>query len=209
MAVTITPGLQTTHANSNGSFLRTKKDGGKIGTVFAVVQYIGQDNINVGKASLEILNIDKGNVLHEDKKPVEFEPGSNKMYVVSETPPDTDALDEDEIELNLNITQVDDNGGFRMSYGNTLQSQHKHEPASGLIETFDNEQKFPENCDVLINGDPVGLSIGDGTSFEESVDIKGELEIGQVNIIEITSSTLGHMQAWIEGDVYRMILGAG
>jgi len=83
---------------------------------------------------------------------------------------------------------------------------HTHDPEAGLIQFAE----FPSNCDVLVNGQSVGTALGGGTgTFEQEVDIAGLLNPGQVNTIEITSDTLGHIQAHLDIDVYRQILGDG
>lgn len=85
---------------------------------------------------------------------------------------------------------------------------HTHDPDPGLIEHL----RWPGNCDILVNGTSLGTSFGDTTSrFEESVSIAGKdlLNEGQVNTLEVTSDSLGHVQAYLEGDVYRQILGNG
>jgi hypothetical protein len=83
---------------------------------------------------------------------------------------------------------------------------HQHDPEAGIIEFTE----YASNCDVLVNGTSVGTSFGDGTGqFEEQVDISGLLSPGQVNTIEITSDTLGHIMAHLDIDVYRQILGNG
>lgn len=98
--------------------------------------------------------------------------------------------------------------------GQTLwqgSGRHTHDPEPGIIETFEGlTQYYPSNCDILINGESLGVSLGDGGSeFSESVDIRGELEQGQDNRIEVTSDTLGHLQVFILGEAYRQILGTG
>jgi hypothetical protein len=90
------------------------------------------------------------------------------------------------------------------------QGAHSHDPEPGIIESFPGTTTLPSNCDVVINGTSIGTSFGDGTStFDEPVDIRGELIEGTINTIRITSDTLGHIQAFVEGDVYRQILGNG
>lgn len=85
-------------------------------------------------------------------------------------------------------------------------SPHTHGVDPGIIGTGN----YPSNCDVLVNGNSMGTSFGGGSgTFEESVDVSGQLNEGQVNTIEVTSGSLGHVQAFVEGDVYRQILGDG
>jgi len=56
----------------------------------------------------------------------------------------------------------------------------------------------------------VGEGIGSGGSrFTDVVDLQGYLNPGQYNKIEITSQTLGNIQAHLDIDVYRQILGNG
>lgn len=96
--------------------------------------------------------------------------------------------------------------GTTTSETSDASGDHTHAVNPGIIETSD----FPSNCDVIVNGSPVGVSLGDGaSSFEERVDIAGLLTPGQVNTIEISSDTLGHIQAHMDIDVYRQILGDG
>lgn len=83
---------------------------------------------------------------------------------------------------------------------------HQHAPDPGIIEF----SEFPSSCDVRVNGSSVGVSHGDGTAtFEATVDLEGELVEGEWNTIEVTSDTLGHIQAHLDVDVYRQILGDG
>lgn len=92
----------------------------------------------------------------------------------------------------------------------TASGPHTHDPEPGIIEDFSGTVHYPGSCDVLVNGNSQGTSFGDGTGeFEERVDIQGALNAGQVNTIEVTSGSLGHIMAYVEGDVYRQILGDG
>jgi len=76
--------------------------------------------------------------------------------------------------------------------------------------TASDDKHYPESCDVEINGTSQGTSFGDGTeTFQEVVDISGELNAGEVNEITVTSQGLGHLIVYVEGDVYRQILGDG
>lgn len=80
---------------------------------------------------------------------------------------------------------------------------HGHDPEPGIVE-FD---RYPTDCDVLVNGESVGVSIGDGDgTFEEEVDIEGYLSEG-FNDVEVTSETLGHLNCTVSADVYRQITG--
>jgi hypothetical protein len=83
---------------------------------------------------------------------------------------------------------------------------HAHDVEPGILE-FDT---YPSNCDVLVNGVSQNVSLGDGNDrFEEVVDLRGELVPGQYNTVEVTTSLLGHIQANLDIDVYRQILGDG
>jgi len=115
---------------------------------------------------------------------------------------------------------TDNQGGIRTSttaLGTTEtestepnQGAHSHDPEPGIIETFGTDVFYPQNCDVLVNGQSQNTSFGDGTGpFDDVVSIEGALNEGQINTIEVTSDTLGHIQAFVEGDVYRQIRGEG
>lgn len=84
--------------------------------------------------------------------------------------------------------------------------EHTHDPDPGVIEF----NHYPSDCDVTVNGESVETSFGGGSSeFQEAVDVRGELEPGKINTIEVSSETLGHLVVYVEGDVYRQILGSG
>jgi hypothetical protein len=92
----------------------------------------------------------------------------------------------------------------------SASSPHTHEPDPGVIEDFDGTTHYPSNCDVLVNGTSQGTAFGDGTGeFQKAVDVRGELTPGRMNTIEVTSESLGHVIVYVEGDVYRQILGGG
>lgn len=80
---------------------------------------------------------------------------------------------------------------------------HTHPPDPGVSENFDGTSYYPSNCDVLVNGTSMGVSLGDGTgTFNEFVDISGELTPG-VNSVEVTSDTLGHIRSTVETELFR------
>lgn len=87
--------------------------------------------------------------------------------------------------------------------------KHTHDPAPGVTQTFETVQHFPSECQVLVNGDAVGDPITGGFDFEAEVDLRGSLNFGEWNTVEITSDTLGAMQAHLDTDVTRQILGDG
>jgi len=65
-----------------------------------------------------------------------------------------------------------------------------------------------ENADpMLFNVNSVSPSESGG--FERTVDVRGDLTGGQVQDIEVTSAQPAHYQVYVEGDVYRQILGDG
>lgn len=96
--------------------------------------------------------------------------------------------------------------GTTSSETSDASGPHTHDPDPGIIDF----PEYPSNCDILVNGQSVGTAFGDGTGpFEQTADIAGLLNEGQWNTIEVTSDTLGHIQAHVDVDVYRQILGDG
>lgn len=87
---------------------------------------------------------------------------------------------------------------------------HAHPADPGIQEVFDGTTYYPKDCQVIVNGVDVGGAFGDGTGpFQETVDLAGELQPGKWNTIEVSSAELGHLQAHLDVDVYRQILGGG
>lgn len=119
------------------------------------------------------------------------------------------------------IETTADGGGLVETRTTTAEvGVHEHDPEPGIIEEFvtgqDNngndivEKLYPQNVDVLVNGSQLGLALGDGTgTFEETVDLSGQLNKGQWNTIELTSDAKGHLQAHLDLDVYRQVRGGG
>ncbi|UBF23114.1 baseplate hub [Haloarcula virus HCTV-16] len=118
------------------------------------------------------------------------------------------------------IETTEGGGGVLESRTTTTESgDHDHDPLPGIIERFTLEDEngdefvdrlYPENVDVEINGQQLGLSMGDGENeFEETVDISGRLQEGGFNTIRLTSDSIGHLQAHLDLDVYRQIRGSG
>lgn len=69
----------------------------------------------------------------------------------------------------------------------------------------------PTNVGLRVNSTTVETDIGSG-SFSEEIDMLpyiDEFNIGGWNTIEVTSESLGHIQAQMDIDVYRQILGDG
>lgn len=80
---------------------------------------------------------------------------------------------------------------------------HTHPPNAGVTETFGGTTYYPSNCDVLVNGTSMGVSLGDGSgTFQEFVDISGELDPG-ANTVEVTSDSLGHIRSTVETELFR------
>lgn len=103
-------------------------------------------------------------------------------------------------------TETTSSGGDDFTTTSEDGGEHTHDPNPGITEFTE----FPQNCNVLVNGQSVGVSVGDGDGeFEASVDLAGYLNPGTVNTIEVTSSTLGHLQAHIDVDCFRQVLGRG
>lgn len=107
----------------------------------------------------------------------------------------------------INTTETSNSAlGTTQSESSNASGDHTHDPQPGLIEF----SRYPSNCDVEVNGQSIGVSHGDGNSpFEATVDLKGQLTQGSWNRIQVTSDTLGHIQANADIDVYRQILGEG
>jgi len=93
-------------------------------------------------------------------------------------------------------------------------------PNPGIIEDFNETFYYPQNISVLVNGTQVSSSnitfqsrSDDGSGeFIAVADIEADdvsLQEGTVNTIKVTSDTLGHVLAFVEGDVYRQINGGG
>lgn len=107
-------------------------------------------------------------------------------------------------------TETTSNGGGTSTTSSSESGNHTHEPEPGIIQSFGGTRYYPGNCDVHVNGQSQNVSLGDGTGpFEETVDLRGDLNPGQWNTIEISTGSLGHIQAHLDVDVYRQILGDG
>jgi len=85
--------------------------------------------------------------------------------------------------------------------GEIYSPNHKHSVEPG-VQNFGSET--PTGVDVIIDGNTVATDIGTGT-FETTVDISGELTQDSWNLIELTSSTLGHIQGTLSIDGYKQI----
>jgi hypothetical protein len=80
---------------------------------------------------------------------------------------------------------------------------HTHPVDAGIIE-FGAET--PSNVDVLVDGTTVATNIGSGT-FETTVNLDGDLTTGAWNDIELSSDSLGHLQATVSIQAYDQIGG--
>jgi microcompartment protein CcmK/EutM len=78
---------------------------------------------------------------------------------------------------------------------------HTHPVDAGIIE-FGAET--PSNVDVLVDGTTVATDIGSGT-FETTVNLDGDLTSGAWNDIELSSDSLGHLQATVSIQAYDQI----
>lgn len=186
-------------------------EGGETGRVYALVQYLAPDGSATGSATVTITNVDQGHMIHQDNSAATFNPGETRMYYLGNTAEQGTGgdgnLSGDRIDTEIDISASDASGRFALSFGNTLKGGHTHEQQFGVIEQSD---ELPKNCDVLVNGNSVGTSFGDGSNtFEQVVDLAEMLTPGQQNTIEVTSETNGHIQSHIDVDVYRQILGDG
>jgi hypothetical protein len=77
---------------------------------------------------------------------------------------------------------------------------HTHPVDPGIIETTDT----PSGVDVLVDGNTVATDIGSG-EFQTQVDLTGELTRDAWNLIELTSDSLGHIQATLSVRGYEQI----
>jgi hypothetical protein len=90
--------------------------------------------------------------------------------------------------------------GYAPDHEHTIDP-HTHDADPGITEFA---STTPTGVDVVINGTTVATDIGTG-EFETEVDIAGELTRGAWNDIELTSDTLGHIQATVSIDGYKKI----
>jgi len=94
--------------------------------------------------------------------------------------------------------------GSTVSESSDASGDHTHPADPGIIE-FGTET--PSGCDLVVNGSTVATDIGSG-AFETVIDVTGELNQGAWNDIEVTSDTLGHIQATCYVETYKQI-GSG
>lgn len=92
--------------------------------------------------------------------------------------------------------------------------KHTHDPDPGIIEEFGDDNRttyYPSDCQIRVNGEPVGDTLGGDAArrWSGSVDVRGMLNEGAINRIEVESASLGHLQCYVEGDLYRQIRSRG
>lgn len=104
-------------------------------------------------------------------------------------------------EMDLNFKLNSNDADFEIDLYYSVIGKHTHDPNPGII-AFPNTT--PSGVDVLVNGSTVATDIGSG-AFETEVDISGELTRGAWNDIELSSDSLGHIQATISVDGYKQI----
>lgn len=198
---------------------------GAMGLIFVKVGYTGEESFSTGALSITIRNTDSGGVIYSDDVPVTYEPGDERVYMVSQTVDPGETLSNDLIEVEADVASIDSDpyAQFRFSYGANLQSEHIHELEPGVIERFsserldfipdeyfnDNGRLHPQNVTVKVNGNPVETFAGEAQDYDRVIDVRGEMQQGSINEVVIQTESVGHIQAWVEGDVYRKIEGGG
>lgn len=90
------------------------------------------------------------------------------------------------------------------SHSDGTGTEHNHAVRRGL-QQFSN---FPSECYAYVNGNlvtPNSFGTDGGGEWTETIDIYDEMTPGQMNEIRVSSNTLGDMQAYVDGDIYRLI----
>lgn len=186
---------------------------GKIGTVYLIISYTSEDgygqSISPGTANATLENISSGRTLFSEDGFRTFEAGESRMIVVSESANSEEDLSNNDLQIDFQVGTKDDNAKFDLSYGATLESDHFHELIPGDKEQFDGNIFTPSDSQVKINGRDIGSTFTVGGDQEVRVNAEGEFNIGQVNTVEISSKTLGMIQAYVEGEVVRNPEGGG
>jgi hypothetical protein len=171
------------------------------GTVYCLVSMLAPDGAGTGEAQLTVENLDTGNIIHEDDITPTYDPDQSRLYIVTETANEGQDLSDTEVEICLDVSNHPSDATWKLSYGNTVRSDHIHEQDSGIIEFPGNT---PSNVGVEVNGNQVASAIGNGT-FEETVDLTGELQEDAWNKVAVTSDSLGAVQASGSILAYRQI----
>jgi hypothetical protein len=134
-----------------------------------------------------------------------YDPGESRFFQTVDTDADAGT---DHIRFRADAT----GGTYRFFFGLWAISTHSHSISGtsttelgitntqtsdtavgvepGINTTFDT----PTDVDVLVNGSTVATNIGSGT-FQTTVDLSGELNQNAWNTIELTSDSLGRIQA--------------
>lgn len=129
-------------------------------------------------------------------------PGSDASLGKTEGPDSTTFDGHQHIyKVSTNITSFEEDTVTSDSGGGTTETT---DTAAGVSPGIEETADVPGGCDVLVNGTTVATDVGTGT-FETTVDISGELTRGAWNMIEVTSDSLGHVQATISIDGYKQI----
>jgi len=121
-------------------------------------------------------------------------------------------LEGDTVEFSFSKTGGDTGAEVLLSAGLMVIGDHEHSvtfpnhthPADPGITEFGAET--PSNVDVLVDGTTVATDIGSGT-FETTVNLDGDLTTGAWNDIELSSDSLGHLQATVSIQAYDQIGG--
>lgn len=176
---------------------------------YDIAGYTKDADHNNGDCRLTVSNETKNRPLFNGSIETYRPKTGNTFYFSSEAQGEED-FSSDIITWCLKDVSVDTDGQFRVSWGAVMESDHTHEADPGLEESFDGEQLYPKNVDVIVNGTTVQLDLGDGsTQLTEQIDLSGELTSGRKNEIQLDSDSKGHIQAHMDIDVYRQIIGEG
>lgn len=169
-----------------------------------VIAYANMQNTSTSSYSidLDIDNINSGTSLYAGSSET-YDPNDSRFFEAVETGSN---LEGDTIEFSYSKSLGEESllsaGVMVLSdHTHTFDWQHVHDPNPGVIE-FGTDT--PSGVDVIVNGTTVATDIGSGT-FETEVDISGELNSGQWNLIELASDTLGHIQGTVSIDGYKKI----
>lgn len=186
----------TNDTSSSNSFdLPTVSGDGSSALVYVNVHY-RTDNSSIGCATLSITNTSTGTTIYSDEFASTYQPGDSRMHELVQA----GNVEGDTIEVEI-VDGGCDGGDYRLSFGAWILSEHTHQPQPGVIEFA---EETPTSVDVLVNGETVATDIGSGT-FETEVDISGELNTNEWNMVELASGSIGHIQATVSIDGYKQI----
>lgn len=203
---------------------------GKVGEVYVFINYNADPGDADLVANITIRNATKGRTIFDEVADrgasTSYDPQDGQLFVVSETAENGETLAKDDIEVDVEVLGIDSNGEVRVNMGNTLETSHQHEVRPGVIEQFPDSERFarqiyyPSDCDVTVNGTTLDTDLGDGNGpFRREVDLLAAAESpnnsfnglkeGEINRIEVSSTSVGHLTLLVDGDVYRQISGGG